>query len=256
MSQTKDLLNALKKCLRAKSLTYRDVAEALQLSEASVKRIFSEQTFSVARLEEVCRFLDMSIYDLARMTQQSTADDLTQLTEEQELGLADDPLALTYFYLMVTGRTPDTIADEFGLDDRQQNSMLVRLSRLKLVELYPTNNGRLLTSSRILWRTDGPVQKMYRKQVEASFLDSGFAAGDELFRFEMGELSAASASIIRKKIGRLIRELDDYVELDTSAPRDDKKAFGLLLAFRPWTYWHVLEGTANDMGLNAERSQA
>ncbi len=256
MSQTKDLLNALRKCLRARGLTYRDVAAALQLSEASIKRLFSEQTFSVSRLEEVCRFLDMTIYDLARMAQQSTADDLTQLTEEQEQGLAEDPLVLTYFYLMVTGRTPDAIAEEFGLDDSQQNSMLVRLSRLKLVELYPTNNGRLLTSSRILWRTDGAVQRMYRKQVEASFLGSGFRADDELFRFEMGELSGASASIVRKMIGRLIRELDDYVELDTSAPRDAKKSFGLLLAFRPWTYWHILEGTANDMGLNAERSQA
>ena len=46
------------------------------------------------------------------------------------------------------------------------------------------------------------------------------------------------------------------MELDISAPREEKKAFGLLLAFRPWTYWHILEGTANDMGLNAERSQA
>jgi transcriptional regulator with XRE-family HTH domain len=256
MSQTKDILNALKKCLRAKGLTYRDVAEALGLSEASVKRIFSEQTFSVSRLEEVCRFLDMTIYDLARMTRQSTADDLTQLTEAQEQGLADDPLVLTYFYLMITGRTPDAIAKEFGLDDRQQNTMLVRLSRLKLVELYPTNNGRLLTSNRILWRTDGPIEKMYRKQVEASFLDACFGADDEMFRFEMGELSTASASIVRKKIDRLIRELDDYVELDISAPRDAKKSYGLLLAFRPWTYWHILEGTANDMGLNAERSKA
>ena len=67
MSQTSDLLAALKKCLRAKGLTYRDVAQALQLSEASIKRLFSEQTFSLSRLEDVCRFLDMSIYDLARL---------------------------------------------------------------------------------------------------------------------------------------------------------------------------------------------
>jgi hypothetical protein len=29
-----------------------------------------------------------------------------------------------------------------------------------------------------------------------------------------------------------------------------------LIGFRPWTYWSILESTANDMGLNAERSQA
>ena len=66
--QTAELLKTLKKCLKAKGLNYRDVADALSLSEASIKRLFSDQSFSVSRLEEVCRFLDMTIYDLARMT--------------------------------------------------------------------------------------------------------------------------------------------------------------------------------------------
>jgi len=256
VSQTRDLLNALKKCLRAKGLSYRDVARALKLSEASVKRIFSEQTFSLMRLEEVCRFLDMTIYDLARLTQQTANDQVTTLAVEQEQALADDPLILTYFYLMLTGRTPEAIAEEFGLDDRQQMMMLARLSRLKLVELYPNNNGRLLTGLRIRWRQDGPIRKMYARQVQQSFLDSAFKGDDELFRFEMGELSDASAKVIAKKIGSLARELDDFVELDISVPKPEKRAFGLMIGFRPWNYWQVLETVANDMGLNAERSQA
>lgn len=256
VSQTRDLLNALKKCLRAKGLSYSDVARALHLSEASVKRIFSEQTFSLTRLEEVCRFLDMTIYDLARLTQQTTNDHVTTLTVEQEQALADDPLILTYFYLMLTGRTPEAIAQEFGLDDRQQMTMLARLSRLKLVELYPNNSGRLLTGLRIRWRQDGPIRKTYASQVQQSFLDSAFKDDDELFRFEMGELSAASAKVIAKKIDSLVQELHDFVELDISAPKTEKRAFGLMIGFRPWNYWQILERVANDMGLNAERSQA
>ena len=255
MSQTKELLKALKKCLRAKGLTYRDVATALKLSEASVKRIFSEQTFSVSRLEEVCRFLDMSIYDLARLTRQTVEDEVSRLNAEQEQGLADDPLVLTYFYLLLTGRTPEKIAQEFGLDGRQQNTMLVRLSRLKLVELYPNNSGRLLTGRRIDWRQDGPIRRMYEKQVQEAFLDSRFTSDDELFRFETGELSDASAKVILKKIDRLTQDFDEYSELDISTPAPKKKAIALMIGFRPWTFWHILESTANDMGLNAERSQ-
>lgn len=256
MSQTTDLLNALKKCLRAKGLSYRDVARALKLSEASVKRIFSEHTFSLSRLEDVCRFLDMTIYDLARLAQQTGNEQITVLTVEQEQALANDPLVLTYFYLMLTGRTPEAIADEFGLDERQQATMLVRLSRLNLVELYPTNNGRLLTGLRIRWRQDGPIRKMYARQVQQTFLDSTFEGDDELYRFEMGELSGASAKVIAKKIDNIIRELDEFVELDISVSTPEKRAFGLLIGFRPWNYWQVLESVANDMGLNAERSQA
>ena len=255
MSQTRDLLVALKKCLRARGLTYRDVGAALQLSEASVKRLFSEQTFSVSRLEEVCRFLDMTIYELARLARQSIDTGLTRLSVEQEQGLADDPLVLTYFYLLLTGRTPEKIASEFGLDDRQQTTMLVRLSRLKLVELFPNNRARLLTGRSIDWRHGGPIRKKYQSEIQQAFLDSSFDGSDEAFRFETGELSDASVKIVLKKIERLCMEFDEFAELDVSTPAAKKRAMGLMLGFRPWTYWQILESTANDMGLNAERSQ-
>lgn len=45
MTQTVELLNTLKKCLKAKGLNYRDLAEALNLSEASIKRLFPSRVF-------------------------------------------------------------------------------------------------------------------------------------------------------------------------------------------------------------------
>jgi len=256
MSQTHDLLKTLKKCIRARGMTYRDVAESLGLSEASVKRIFAEQTFSLQRLEEVCRCLDISIYDLARMARQSGEGETTRLSVEQERGLASDPLVLTYFYLLLTGRTPAKIAREFGLDVRQQETMLARLSRLKLVELLPKNNGRLLTARRIDWRRDGLIRKLYQQQVQGAFMKSTFDASNEYFRFDTGELSAASVSILIRKFEKLSLGFDELAELDMSTPARSKKAYGLMVGFRPWTFWQILQGTANDMGLNVERSQA
>lgn len=46
MSQSAALVKALKQCLKQNNLKYADVAEALSLSEASVKRLFSEENFS------------------------------------------------------------------------------------------------------------------------------------------------------------------------------------------------------------------
>jgi DNA-binding Xre family transcriptional regulator len=255
VNQTIDILRALKKCLRAKGHKYSDVALALDISEASVKRIFSQETFTLSRLEQICRFLDMSIYDLTRLTRLGQDDELTQLSEQQERGLADDPLALTYFYLMLTGRTPEKIAAEFGLDDRQQTSMLVRLSRLKLVELYPNNSGRLLTGRRVEWRRNGPIRKVYERQVTEAFMNSSFGRRDESWLFDTGELSDASAKVLIKKFEKLTQEFDELADLDISMPTPKKKAYAMMIAFRPWTYWTILEQTANDMGLNAQRSQ-
>jgi DNA-binding Xre family transcriptional regulator len=256
MTQTVELLTALKKCLKARGLNYRDLGEALDLSEASIKRLFSEQSFSLRRLEEVCRFLDMSIYDLARMTRLAPDNEATRLSLEQEQGLAADLPALTYFYLLLTGRSAEKIAAEFGLSDRQQNTLLVRLSRLKLVELHPNNSGRLLTRRRIDWRRDGPIRRQYQRQFQQAFFDTPFAAKDETFRFLTGELSAASVSVLERKLQRLERDFDELADLDIRLPGSKKKACGLMIGFRPWTFWQILQAEADDMGLNADRSQA
>lgn len=256
MNQTQNILSSLKKCLRIRGLTYRDLADSLGISEASVKRNFSENSFSLQRLEQVCQFLDMSFYDLARLTRLGSEEDITALSVQQEEALAKDPLVLTYFYLLLTGRSPSKIATEFGLDDLQQSTMLARLSKLGLVELLPKNNARLLTSRRIDWRHNGPIRKMYQQEVQRAFMDSDFKESDEIFRFETGELSPASVSLLAKKLEKLAQEFDEFTELDISTTPTGKKAYGMMLCFRPWAFWQILEGTANDMGLNAERSQA
>lgn len=256
MSQTIELLNSLKKCLKARGKTYRDVAQALGISEASVRRIFSKHTFTLDRLEQICRYLDMSVYDLARITKIGMDENVTKLTLAQERALVADRPALTYFYLLLTGRTPEKIAKEFGLTGKQQNSLLVRLSRIKVVELLPKSSGRLLTSRRIEWHRDGPIRKAFQKQVTESFMDSGFDDTNQQFSFDTGELSDASVKVLLRKIDRLSQEFDELADLDISLAANKKKAVGMMIGIRPWAYWSVLEPTANDMGLNVERSQA
>ena len=48
------------------------VAERVGLSEASVKRLFARQTFTLDRLEQFCGLVDMSIADLARASEALT----------------------------------------------------------------------------------------------------------------------------------------------------------------------------------------
>ena len=66
MAETQALVQTLKKTLKANGLTYRRVAEGLGLSEASVKRLFSEESFSLRRLDQVCGLMGLEISDLVR----------------------------------------------------------------------------------------------------------------------------------------------------------------------------------------------
>ena len=52
MIGTAQLIETLKKLVKARGLTYADVAARVGLSEASVKRLFSRGSFTLARLQQ------------------------------------------------------------------------------------------------------------------------------------------------------------------------------------------------------------
>jgi hypothetical protein len=55
MSEAAQIVVVLKRSLKARGMTYADLGRALKLSEASIKRIFAQETFSLDRLEEMRR---------------------------------------------------------------------------------------------------------------------------------------------------------------------------------------------------------
>ena len=64
MAQTSTLLIALKKSLKAHGYTYADVAKHIGLTQASIKRLFSEENISLQRLDQICQMMDLEISDL------------------------------------------------------------------------------------------------------------------------------------------------------------------------------------------------
>ena len=90
MNRTTALVETLKHYLKAKGMTYRQLAGEMGLSEASIKRMFSKQAFSLARLEEVCRILDIDFYELALMDRKRNREPGDRLTTEQEQILIHD----------------------------------------------------------------------------------------------------------------------------------------------------------------------
>ena len=101
MSQTNNLLLALKKQLRAQGKTYADVAQLLDLSEASVKRLFASQSFTLQRLEQLCDWLQIEFSELMQQAQQQPQ--LTQLTLQQEQDIAADQLLLLVAVSVING---------------------------------------------------------------------------------------------------------------------------------------------------------
>jgi DNA-binding Xre family transcriptional regulator len=226
----------LKRMMKSRAQTYKQLAQQIGLSEVSVKRIFSRSALSLARLEQICRVLDVSIQEVARISVEQPTDTSEFVTIEQEAELAADPKLLACYYLVANGRTGPEIAVELKADERQVRRWMVKLHALKLVELRAKFRARARTTSSISWRKDGPVRRLYESQVRQEFLQSTFAATNEALHFRSTELSEESCRVVLRKLERLAAEFRDLAELDSTLPARDKRSMGILLAGRPWVF--------------------
>lgn len=230
------IVQTLKRLMKSRAKTYKQLARQIDLSEVSVKRIFSRSSLSLARLEQICRVLDVTIEEVARISVVQPTDAAEFVTLEQEEELAADPNLLGCYYLVANGRTGREIAVELGADERQVRRWLVKLHALKLVELRSQFRARARTTSSISWRKDGPVRRLYENQVRREFLQSAFAAPNEALHFRTAELSEESCRVLLRKLERLATEFRDLAELDSTLPARDKRSMGILLAGRPWVF--------------------
>jgi hypothetical protein len=227
-------VEALKKSVRARGLTYAELARRLQLSEASVKRMFSRGTFTLARIEGVLAAVDLDLYDVARMTRGGNGD--AQLTHEQELGLARDERLLAVFWLLLNGWSFEEILEGFTFTRTELTVAFARLEKLKLIEWGPGERARLRVPRDFAWRAGGPAKKAYARRAMAEFLHARFDAPLELIRFEPRELSLESAAALKRKLERLLAEFNEMAEADSSLPSRRRVAIALLAACRPWEF--------------------
>jgi len=92
--------------LKSRGTKYRDLARALGLSEPSIKRLFSQRTFTLQRLEQVCAALEIDFYELAKLAR-GAAESVDEMSLAQEQALASDSKLLGVFYLVFNQWQPD-----------------------------------------------------------------------------------------------------------------------------------------------------
>lgn len=238
MGQADDLVAALKRTLKARGMSYRMLAGELGLSEASVKRVFSNKTFSLDRLEAICRILQIELYDLVKMAKRRSSEESAFLTPEQDRTLASDEMLFTFFYLLLMGTSPGEICKRYRFTQAQSMQHLVRLDRLGLIELHPGDRIRFLVSKNVRWQDNGPLHSRYDGEIKKEFMNSDFAedstGGAQRIRLLNAELSDAAIKSLARKIDKWIAEFKDLAADTPTGGRG--RSIWFLLAYRPWTF--------------------
>lgn len=246
MAQTSALLDTLKRALKARGKTYVDVADALGLSEASVKRLFSREDFSLERLDTVCQMLEIEISDLVQQMNDEQ-NQLQQLTAEQEQQLVDDKTLLAVAICSLNRWTMAEIVAFYDMTEGECFQKLATLDRLKLIDLLPGNRIKLRVAPTFRWLPNGPIQTLFQERLGPQFLKGRFDREDECLIVLNGMLSKESISEFVRKVKRLAREYEVANTDDAALPLGERHGTTVVLAMRGWQYglFHPVRGPAS-----------
>lgn len=228
------ILTSIKAVLRARNMPYRDLARAIGISEATIKRDLSRGTFSLQRLDDICAALGVGLSDLVQAP--DGRDLATELTKAQEIALAGDPKSLVVTYLILGDWKFNEIVSAFEMNENQLIEILLRLDRLGIIEYRPPHRMRKLTARNFSWRKDGPVHKFFVTRFVPEFFQSGFDAPGDAFRFVGGTLSPESAGRFKTSLERLAGEFEQLAHHDARLPLERRNGCSAILAVRSWEF--------------------
>jgi DNA-binding Xre family transcriptional regulator len=233
MAQTAALIDTLKKALRSHRITYAVIASRLDMSEANVKRLFASKRFTLDRLEDICRLMQMELSDLFQLYEESRQR-ITQLTVEQEKELMCDDKLLLVAVSVRNHLTYDDIISNYQISESECIQCLAKLDKLKIIDLLPNNRIKLRIDEGFRWLPNGPIERFFEKQIQSQFLKSGFNGELEQRLFLFGLLGESSAQVLMSKIQALAKEFTELHRQDAKLPLDKRHNIGFMLAMRPW----------------------
>lgn len=234
MTQRIQVVAELKRTLKERGLTYADVAKALDLSVASVKRLFSTGEFTLARVDQICELVGLELSELLELMQER-ARPANKLTLAQEEEIVADPKLFLVTWLVVNGARYEDIVKDYRLTERELLRYLIRLDRLKIIELKPLNKVRVLVSRHFAWHAGGPVQKYIHQRLLKEFLAAHFVEPQDEFIFHGASVTQTALGQLKRVLQNASRECAEIMDRDRNvdAPRSGA---AFLLALRRWQY--------------------
>lgn len=229
------LIDALKRELRARGITYRALAERLGLSESAVKHMFSSGNFSLRRLDEVCDVLELDIGDLVNISE-AHKHRIEQLSEEQEQEIMSDMRLLLLAYCLLNYWTFEEIIARYDITPEQGLRYLRKLDRMKFIELQPGDRVRLLLAPNFSWRENGPIERFFRSRVQTEFFNHHFQDDESLRIVKNGMITRKSMLQFIEKLEATGDLFDDTNWEERKLAAAERRGTTMVLAIRHWTF--------------------
>lgn len=237
--QNKPFIDVLRKHLKSRGITYKELAQQLHLSESSVKRLFSEGSFTLERYLEICKIIEIPPSEVAKAAESDTPEKFHEYTVEQEEFFAKNLKHLAFFDQLLKLGSAKKVAQAHSLSKHQTALYLSKLDKLGLIKWLPGDKVKFLTPKEVVWRKKGALRKVLLESAKKEFLISEFSGENDFFKFSILDLSEENRRRFRVKLEDLVRDLNQVSSFDRSASSKSIK-LGMMIAMRPWNF-SVLE---------------
>ena len=235
MSSPEQVITVLRAELRAASITYKELAERIEMSESSVKRMFGQKDMALSRLAQICKAAGIPMEDVLRRAADARTHADT-LTAAQEKSLMANPRLPLVAICCLGHWTLDQVIETYNMSEPECIGLMVELDRLGLIELKPGNRYSLRVSNAFRWIADGPVQQYVREHVVGDYFGGRFDGHGETLMCVPARLSAASAQEMTHKVQQLAGELARLHQNDRRLDSNERDGYTLLLGLRSWEF--------------------
>ena len=140
--KSQKIKSVIKDLLRKKQITYEDLAQDMECSVPTIKRILGQEELSVNRLLQLCEILDIDLGELNALTNESDGQAGESFNDAQQEFLAKNKAHFSYLMKLFEGKSPKQIAEEFVLTDRSTDKYLIALEKHDLIRVTGKNKVR------------------------------------------------------------------------------------------------------------------
>lgn len=233
MIDTQLLVKIIKQQLKANGLTYKEVAQAFDLSEQSIKRVINAGNYNLKQLEALCNLLGISIVELFSQVE-SAIPKLKQLTLEQESILVADKKLLLIALCAFNQWTIQDMMQHYQFTEPECIHFLLKLHHMKLIELQTNNKIRLLVDRHFEWLENGPIWQFLLAEGLQDFLQKNPKKPQEQLIFTFGMLKPEAIVKMHLEMQKLRIAMAALHRESLDTPKNDCYGMSLLVSLKNW----------------------
>lgn len=219
-SDIPEILRALKGLLKSQGLTYQAVADTLKISRITVKRYLSGRGLTVGALERLCSVVGLTLADITEIAKYRQDDSKGYLTVTQEEELFAQPFLAILFILLSRGWSPDQLKAEFKLNDVELDGYLIKLDKLKLIELHPFGRIRMLVGHPFQVIPGRPLSRGFDRYVKDDLFRTDVLSNDVTYRYNYFKMSRGSQQKFTTMLDDLLKATEQLTVQERNLPSD------------------------------------